>query len=300
MNLFRRLKINIYFIILAQIIKISPYLASKYLYKREVGEKLNLKEPRNFNEKIHWLKLYWKHPLISKCGDKFEVRKYVQEIKCSEILLDLYSVYSDASKIDWDILPSKFVLKVTNGCGYNIICENKDRINKSKAEKQLHKWMNTNYSLKHAEMHYSRMKPRIICEEYMETKDGSLPIDYKFFCFNGQPKLILCTSERATGVKRFMFDLDWNSIDFMKEDYKQDDENGGTIDKPIALEEMIYYAKILSKPFPFVRVDFYEYEGKPILGEMTFTPDAGLANRYKDDILMKMGDMIELPVKILS
>lgn len=298
MLLLRKIKKRGYNFYLAFLIKISPFLASKYLYKKKTDRKLNLKYPKNFNEKIHWLKLYWKHPLVHKCGDKYEVRDYVRQMNCSNILMGLYNVYENVSEIDWDSLPSKFVLKVTSGCGYNIICKDKAKLDKNKAEKQLNKWMKTNYSLKAAEMHYSKMKPRIICEKFMETVDGSLPVDYKFFCFNGIPKRILVTPERKTGVKRFMFDLNWNKIDFIKNSRVANSESYETVGKPKALVEMIDYAKKLAEPFPFVRIDFYEYEGKAVLGEMTFTPDAGLATRYKEDVLIDLGNMIKLPEKI--
>ncbi|TMN21929.1 ATP-grasp fold amidoligase family protein [Lentibacillus cibarius] len=286
-------KLHSFFV--ALLVKISPYLATKYLYKRAMGKSIDLTNPKNFNEKIHWLKLYWKHPLVSKCGDKFEMRNYVNDMGLSNILNNIHSVYDDASNIEWNTLPDKFVLKVTSGSGFNIVCKDKNKINRRKVEKKLNKWIKTNFALKVGEINYQSMKPRIICEEFMETEEGNLPIDYKIFCFNGNPKYILVVTEREIGVKRFMFDNEWNSIDFLK---NRTSDGMITPKKPDSLQEMIFYAEKLSNPFPFVRVDFYDYNGRTILGEMTFTPDAGLATRYKESFLRELGDMIDLPEKI--
>src|SRR5699024_3197946 len=154
------------------LINISPVLATKYLYKKRTGRRLNLKSPRNFNEKVNWLKLYWRHPLVAKCGDKYEMREYVKENNCPEILTNIYNVYYDISDIDWNSLPQKFVIKVTNGCGFNIICRDKRKLDINETKNQINKWMNTNYSLKAAEIHYKKMTPRIICEKFLETKDN--------------------------------------------------------------------------------------------------------------------------------
>ncbi|PAV31086.1 hypothetical protein CIL05_00040 [Virgibacillus profundi] len=280
-----------------RLVKLSPVLATKFLYKKKTGKKLNLNKPRDFNEKLQWLKLYWQHPLVVQCGDKYEVRNYAKDLGCPEILTEIYGIYNSVEELEWQTLPQKFALKVTNGCGFNIICENKSKLDKENTLNQLKNWLNTDFSLKNAELHYSKMKPRIICEKFIETNEGQLPVDYKIYCFNGNPEIILVTPERETGFKRFIFDLDWNILNF---------EKGSTISKselpnePRSLKRMIDYSRKLSKPFPFVRVDFYDYNDKPILGEMTFTPAAGMATHYTDDALIEMGDMINLPEKIYN
>ena len=183
----------------AILVKSSPVLATKYKYRRATGKSINLDNPKTFNEKVQWLKLYWQHPLVAKCADKYEVREFIQERNCDEILNPLYGVYDATSEIDWDKLPEKFVLKTTNGCGTNIICKDKGKLDKEEVFTKLNKWLKTDYSLRFAEIHYSKMTPRIICEKYIETEDGLLPNDYKVFCFNGKPKFILAINERETG-----------------------------------------------------------------------------------------------------
>lgn len=279
--------------VIASLIKYAPVTASKYLYKKTIGQKLNLKNPRNFNEKLQWLKLYWQHPLVSKCADKYEVREYIKQCGCEEILNELYGVYENAVKIDWDKLPKKFVLKTTNACGTNIICDDKDKLNKNESIKNLSKWLKIDYSLIYAELHYSKITPRIICEKYLETKSGFLPNDYKIYCFNGNAKLILIAFDRDKDLKLIFLDLEWNRLDI-----RSDAFNKGEIPKkPYSLNEMIKYAEKISKPFPFVRVDFYEYNNKPVFGEMTFTPLGCTARQYNEYGLKLLGDMIELPEK---
>ena len=134
--------------IVAALTKISPTLATKFLYLISTGKIINLKNPKTFNEKVQWLKLYWQHPLVIKCADKYEVRSFIEERGCKEILNELYGVYNNTDEIDWDFLPEKFVLKTTNACGTNIICNNKADLNKEDVFKKLNKWLKIDYGLK--------------------------------------------------------------------------------------------------------------------------------------------------------
>ena len=124
-------------------VKVSPVLATKYIYKRATGKSIDLNNPKSFNEKVQWLKLYWQHPLVVQCADKYEVRAFIKERHCEDILNPLYGVYNDTSEIDWDKLPEKFVLKTTNGCGTNIICKDKDELDKEEIVTKLKKWLKT-------------------------------------------------------------------------------------------------------------------------------------------------------------
>ncbi len=272
--------------------KLSPELATRYIYRIVIGKKLNLKNPKSFNEKIQWLKLYWESPLLIKCADKYEVRKYIEECGCSEILNELYSVYNSIVEINWESLPNKFVLKTTNGCDTNIICRDKAKLNKEEVLGKFNNWLNMEFGLTNAEVHYSKIKPKIICERYLETEQGVTPNDYKFFCFNGNPKFLYVGVVENGYTHKTYYDLQWNKLDFLKEGYKTYD-----FKKPACLDEMNEYAKKLSKPFPFVRVDFYDYNGVPIFGEMTFTPTGGLAKYYRNDVEQMLGDWIILPIK---
>lgn len=269
----------------------SPILASKYLYRRNMGKSLNLNNPQTFNEKLHWLKLYWKNPLITECTDKYAVRNYIRNCGCAEILNELYGMYEHVSEIEWGNLPDKFALKCTHGCGCNTICNDKAKLNKAETIKQLTKWLKTKYDRIAAEPHYAQIKPRIICEKYLETTAGLLPNDYKIYCFNGEPKIMLVCTERRNKLKLDFLNFDWERIDIASEEY-----NLGEIPpRPSCFNLMINYAKKLSRPFPFVRVDFYDYNSRPIFGEMTFTPAACNATYYNAYGQKMLGSMLRLP-----
>lgn len=273
------------------LLKISPKFIYKRIYKKSQGKTLNLKNPTLFNEKLMWLELNNKNnDLMIKCTDKYDVRQYVKEKGCGEILNELYGVYNDANEINLDELPKKFVLKCTHGCGFNIICDDKSKLDKKETIKKLNKWKSKRFGYETVELHYTKIKPRIICEKYLETDAGILPNDYKIYCFNGVPKLILVCTERVTKTRLDFFDLDWNVLDIGKEEYK----SKVVPKKPENLKKMIEYAKKLSEPFEFVRVDFYNDNGKVIFGELTFTPAGCRAQYYTDNGNKMLGDMLKL------
>jgi hypothetical protein len=288
---FWRSTVKIYNVLL---IKMSPVLASKRFYRISFGQPLDLQNPKNFFEKLTWLKLYWRHPLVSKCTDKYAVREYVEECGCESLLNELYGVYNTTDEIDWDKLPNKFVLKCTHGCDCNIICDDKSKLDSKTVFNSLRGWMKIDYSLYVAEIQYSSIKPRIICEKYIETSTGSSPIDYKIHCINGKAKLVMVCTDRSTALKYDFIDLQWNRMDI---GYKQMADYPMP-KKPDCFSDMLVYAEKLAKPFPFVRVDFYDYNGVPILSELTFTPYGGcidgLYNQYGQKLL---GDMLVLPDK---
>lgn len=271
----------------------SEQLATKIIYKKATGKKLNLKEPKNFNEKIQWLKFNWQHPLLVKCADKYEVRSYVKEKGLENLLNELFGVYNTTRDIDWDILPQKFVLKTTNGSHTNIIVKDKNQIDKVEVVRQLDKWLKKDFGKSNIEPHYSQIKPKIICEKFIETTDSHFPDDYKFYCFNGEPLYCQFMTNRHTDLSKGMmaiYDMQWNKIDVIKD--KAIDIN---VAKPNKFEDMINYARHLSKDFPFVRVDLYNEGETIIFGELTFTPAAGRWLSVTDSMLDEMGDKLKLP-----
>jgi hypothetical protein len=258
-------------------------------------KKINLKNPISFNEKIQWLKLFWHHPLVVECGDKFTLRKYVEQNNCKEVLNDIYGVYDSPLEINWENLPNKFVLKVSNGCGYNIICTNKKELDITKSIQKLTKWIKTDYSLIAAEIHYSKMIPKIICEKFIVTDNGYFPVDYKMYCFNGKVHCTMVCIVNDVGKRNFVFyNLDWTErLAYDKSSFSHVTK----VDKPKSYDQMLRYAEILSKPFPFVRMDFYDLDGSVILGEMTFTPGGGLDYAYTKLGEQVLGDLLTLPEK---
>lgn len=274
---------------------ISPTLATKILYREYFGKPLNLQNPKTLNEKIQWLKLnnYNKNELVTKCADKFQVREYIESTGCGKILNDLINVWDSVDEIDWSTLPNKFVLKVNHGCGYNIICNNKNELNIRKSEAQLRKWLNEDYWKLRAEINYKYIPKRIICEKYIETENGLLPEDYKIYCFNGVPMfLMLCIGREEGRPKFYYFDRDWNMMPYTRDALENPDLK---IEKPKGIDEMFVYAEKLSKPFPFVRADFYLDNGKTIFGELTFTPSAGLDINRLPETDRKLGEFLKLP-----
>lgn len=271
---------------------ISATLSSKVLYRILTHKKLNLKNPILFNEKLMKLKIddYNNNELVIKCTDKYKVREYIEECGTGEILNEIYGVYENANDIEWEKLPNKFVLKCNHGCGYNIICIDKEKIDKKAIIKQLNKWLRKKFGYETSELHYPKIKPVIICEKYIETDSGMFPNDYKIYCFDGQPKVILTCTEREENLRLNFLDLNWNEIDIGTKEDRADK----VPEKPSCLDEMIKYAKVLSKPFKYVRVDFYDFNGKPLFGELTFTPARCAAWYYSDEGNRKLGDMLNL------
>ena len=276
----KKVSIKIYIMIINIICVFSPKIACKLRYMISMKKKLSLQNPTGFNEKLMWLNLYWKDPLKTKCADKYLVREYVKSKECEEILNPIYGVYRNGNEIDWDKLPRKFVLKSTYGSGNNFICKDKSKLNKKEVLDLLNKWQKQSILKQQAaQLHYSQKTKAIICEEYINDLDNGVPIDYKFFCFNGEPKVILVIEGRNDEMPRKMFyDVDWNELS----QYCNASLDFANISRPQNLEMMVEYAQKLSEDFPFVRVDFYNIKGKIIFGELTFTPGACLSKTHNE------------------
>lgn len=180
--------ISLYGYFIGVICLFSPTSANRIRYRISTGERLNLKNPSGFNEKLMWLNLYDRNSLKTKCSDKLLVREYVKKMNCEEILNELHSVYNKVEDIDWIKLTNRFALKCTYLAGANVICDNKELLDISKAKLILKKGLRLKLLNTTAEMHYSNDTNKIICEEYIETSDGVFPNDYKIYCFNGEPK----------------------------------------------------------------------------------------------------------------
>lgn len=269
---------------------VSPVLGSKVIYFLKFKKRLNLKNPTEFNEKLMWLKLnnYNNNELVWQCADKYTLRDYCTKKGIEEKYFPrLIGVYNSADEIDFEKLPNKFALKCTHGMGFNIICENKQQLDISNVKKQLNKWLNTKFGYESAETHYNHVKPRIICEEFIENEAGEFPVDYKIYCFNGMAKIILVCVDRKKHYQTAFYDLNWNRL------HLREEETNKEVVRPKSLDKMLEIANVLSKDFPFVRVDFYEYKNNPVLGEMTFTPAACLG-KYKEEASKELGMYINL------
>ena len=286
-NKMNQIKSSIYNIIISQrnkiIYKISPVLLSKILFKETFKESLNLKNPKTFNEKIMWLKLYYyrNNKKVKDCIDKYKVREYIEKKELKEILVKLYGVYNDSNEIDFEKLPKSFVLKSTSGSGNNLIIENKDEININEVKMTIDKWKKEEYEKKYGEVQYEGIEKRIICEEYL----GDNITDYKFFCFNGEPRFLYISTGLGKKENLCMeyLDMKFNSLNIKRKGYN----NFTNLQKPSNFEILVDYSKKLSKDFPFVRVDLYDIDNKIYFSELTFVPTAGLMriNPEKYDLI---------------
>lgn len=265
--------------------KISKRLSANTLYLMRTHKLPNLKNPKTFNEKTTWLKLnqYNDDELISKCTDKCEVREYVRSVGGKELLTKVYQICDKPEEIDYSKLPNKFAIKCNHGCAYNIICKDKNNLNKELVNKKVKAWMREKYGLATTELHYLKIKPKVYIEEYLCDEDDKMPNDYKFYCFDGKPQVILTCSDRDSGrVKLNYYDLEWNELSYCKEKWR----NPNGVEKPENLKEMIDVAAKLSQGFKFVRVDLYDRNGKILFGELTFTPACCCAPYYS-----RLGDI---------
>jgi len=282
------------FKMVSELSTISPEMVSKIRYKNVFGTDLNLDDPKTFNEKLMWLKLnkYANNPLVSQCSDKYAVREYVEKCGLGETLNELLGAWDKASEIPWEKLPKRFAIKCNHGCGYNLICQDKSKFDTKKATEQLDAWMKEDFWKEYAEVHYKTIPKKIICEKYLEGKNDALPVDYKIYCFHGNPVFIGNFIERdivTDEILRGYFDLDWNPSPVFRYEMKPE-----LFERPKCLEKMLEYARILSRPFPFVRVDFYEVDGKIYFGELTFTPTGCLATYYTDEAQRKLGELLNV------
>ena len=272
----------------------SPLLLVQYLSLKYRGRPFHPRKARSFEDKLLWLMLYWREPLKSRCADKFAVRSYVTELGLGHLLPELLGVYTASSQIDFSRLPERFVLKCTHGSGFNVLCADKARFDIEGAKKRLDRWMKVDLSKVNGEVHYAPITPRIICEAFLG--DPSSPInDYKVYCFSGKPHCTMACTGRQKGKPQFDFyDLDWrNKLAYCRSSLLAN----RSIPKPDAYEEIIAAAKELSKPFPFVRMDFYSVNGKAVFSEMTFTPNGCIDIDLTDLAQTTMGSLIVLPKK---
>lgn len=274
--------------------RISPRFELGLLFRLKQGYSLNLNNPKTFNEKLQWIKLNDRNPLMPKCVDKYTVRDYVKSVGCEEILNDLYWEGFHPEDIPYDTLPNRFVIKVTHGSTFNIIVTDKSKLDKNEVIRKCNIWLKEKFLPCYGEWFYGIEKPRIIVEKYLEDQKvkGEL-LDYKIFCFNGEPKLVDVHCGRFGNHKRNIYDLEWNMLDDVY--FKYDHFDG--IEKPKELEKALEYARKLSANFNHVRVDFFIVNGKIYFGELTFTNGAGFDKIRPLEFDLKMGDWLKLPNK---
>lgn len=267
-------------------------------YLGTLGYKMNWVSPKDINEKINWLKVYGNTSQWSALADKYHVRKYIKDKGLSDILVRLYGKYDTPKDINFDSLPSSFVLKTNHGSGDCIVVKDKTKINVKEITETLEKAISTKYGLFSGERHYLSIKPCIIAEELLDNNELGFTtslVDYKIWCFGGKPYSVwACYSRTKNETFVNVYDLDWNchpEYSVFNSHYK---DGQCRVPKPQCLQEMLNAASILSEGFPELRVDFYEVKGKLYFGELTFTSNGGYMDFYTKDYLKELGAQIDL------
>lgn len=285
-----------------KILQFLSFIPDKWMlriqYMIKTGRSLNLSNPKRYTEKLQWYKLYYRDPLMAQCADKYDVRKYVEQVGLAKYLNTVYGVYNSTKEIEFETLPRSFVLKDTLGGGGNsvILVKDKNSISWTEICAQMEKWVNQpdNAKTPGREWVYEGRKHRIIIEELLESDEtGDLP-DYKFFCFHGKPEFLYMMSDytqhHSKGRLGFLT-TDFKLLPVQRADFLPMEEQP---EKPLNYTEMLDAAKVLSAPFPHVRVDMYNINGKIIFGELTFFNASGYVQFTPDTFDYTMGEKFHI------
>ena len=277
----------------------------KLLYRFRMGHRLDLQNPQTFTEKLQWLKLYNRKPEYTKMVDKYAVKEYVANIIGEEYIIPTLGVWDKPEDIDWDSLPNQFVLKTTHGgggCGV-VICKDKSKFDKASAIAKLKESMASEIYSGLREWPYKNVPKRIIAEKFMAPEKSPAHqdlTDYKFFCFNGEPKYCQVIRDRHTKETIDFYDMEWKHQEFVgllpQSNIADSISNGLTsVARPKNLDEMKEICRKLSKEIPFVRVDLYVIDDKNYFGELTLYPASGMGVFTPEEWNDKLGDLLTLP-----
>lgn len=271
----------------------------KRKFKSNLKYDLNLLSPNTFSEKIQWLKINDRKDIYTILVDKYKVREYIKEKLGEEYLIPLIGIWDDPDDIDFNKLPDQFVLKCNHNSGLGMcICKDKSKLDISKVRRELKKGLKQDYYLTGREWPYKNVSRKIIAEKYMKNEHETELKDYKFFCFNGEPKYCQVISDRSTNETIDFFDMNWEHQEFIglnnENDSNEFTNSKYTIEKPVTFEKMKEFAYILAKNTKFVRIDFYEIERKLYFGEITFYPASGFGNFKPSEWNEKLGEMVNL------
>lgn len=289
--------------------KIAPIVPDKVqlslLHKVYVGKFVDWKNPQTFTEKLQWLKVYNRNSEYTQMVDKYAVKNYVANIIGEEYIIPTLGVWNSPEEIDWDSLPQQFVIKTTHGGGSNgvWICKDKTTFNVVKCIKEIHRSLKSDLYWKFREWPYKNVPKRIIAEMFM-TENSNVEVsndlvDYKFFCFNGEPKYCQVIRNRTTNETIDFYDMDWNLMPFVG--LTPNVVNGlAPVEKPQHLCNMISVCKKMAKDIPFSRIDLYVINNKEYFGEITFYPASGFGVFTPDDFNYILGSMLKLPKHSIS
>ena len=269
-------------------------------FRLQMGKWIDWKNPTTFNEKLQWLKLYYRKPEFTIMVDKYAVKRYVADKIGEQYIIPTLGVWENPKDIEWEKLPEQFVLKTTDGgggCGV-VICTEKSKLNVADTLKKLDD--KTHYFSSFREWPYINVKKQIIAEKFMSSQHSSAPADlddYKYYCFDGEPKYCQVIRDRHTKETIDFYDMEWKHQQFVGLNPKC--KNGNIpVEKPKHLDDMIRVCRELSKGIPFVRVDLYVIDDNEYFGELTFYPAGGFGRFSPEEWNEKIGDLLTLPTEI--
>lgn len=268
--------------------------ALKIQYKNRFLKKLDLKDPKTFNQKLQWLKLYNRDPQHTKMVDKYEAKKIAARMMGEDHIIPSYGVWNSFDEIDFDALPNQFVLKCTHGSGDVVIVKDKSKMDMESAREKITRSLRKNYYKIAREWPYKNVPPRVLAEAFMEDESGGLK-DYKTYCFNGTAKIMMIASDRFSEKQtRFdYFDRDYNWLDLTWGSMYSETKPS----KPELFDQIMELASSMSTGIPHVRIDYYVINGKIYFGEFTFFDGAGFEAISPEEWDEKMGSWIKLPPK---
>lgn len=266
----------------------------KLMFRSIMGYELPLENPKTFNEKLQWIKLYDRNPQYTIMADKVKAKEYVSELLGDSLIIPTLGVWDRADIIDFSSLPKQFVLKCNHNSGLGMtICTDKDKLDIKKTISDARRGLKQNYYMYGREWAYKDIPRRIFAEKYMiDKKEGELR-DYKFFCFGGKCKFFKIDFDRFTEHHANYFDLNRNLLTLGEVICPPKPDKKLRI--PDTIDKMVEYAEILSKNHPFLRVDFYDVDGHIYFGEMTFYPSSGFGPFTEEKWDRILGDMLQLP-----
>lgn len=266
----------------------------KKQFKEKMGYNLNLKNPKTFNEKINWLKIYNRKPMYTILADKYAVRDYITEKIGKEYLIPLIGVWNSVDEIDFASLPNQFVLKCNHDSESVVICKDKNSFDVNSTKDKLSKCLKRDSYKPGREWSYKNIKRKIIAEKYMEDFSTKELRDYKFYCFDGYVHALLVATDRQSSDNELHFDYFDNNYNHLNLVNHWHPNAPIAPEKPKNYDTMIKLAQILSKGIPHVRIDFYEANNKVYFGEFTFYDNGGYLQIHPDNWELEWGNLIKL------